>query len=104
MYCSNCGKELADNAVMCPGCGAPTKNQCPPEIDPNLSDRDWIVTLILCIFLGTLGIHSFYAKKTGIGIAQLLTAGGCGVWTLIDLIMLVMGTFKDGDGKIVKSK
>ena len=104
MYCSNCGKELADNAVMCPGCGAPTKNQCPPEIDPNLSENDWVVTLILCIFLGTLGIHSFYTKKTGIGIAQLLTAGGCGVWTLIDLIMLVMGTFKDGNGKIVKSK
>ena len=105
MFCSNCGKELADNAIMCPNCGAPTKNTRPQkEFDPNASSCDWVVTLILCIFLGYLGIHSFYTKKTGIGIIQLLTGGGCGIWVLIDLIMLVMGTFKDGDGKIFKNQ
>lgn len=26
MYCYNCGKEIANEALMCPNCGAPTKN------------------------------------------------------------------------------
>jgi TM2 domain-containing membrane protein YozV len=59
---------------------------------------DWLTTLLLCFFLGGLGVHSFYTKKTGIGIAQLLTLGGCGVWALIDLIMIITESYRDGNG------
>lgn len=102
MYCKNCGKEIAENAVMCPGCGAPT--QCGPVIPPNASDKDWLTTLLLCFFLGGLGIHSFYVGKTAIGVVQLITLGGCGIWALIDFIMIICGNYKDAQGKLIVNK
>lgn len=68
------------------------------------SEKDWLVTLLLSLFLGTLGIHRFYVGKIGTGILQLITFGGCGVWTLIDLIMIITGNFTDKDGNTIKSK
>lgn len=65
----------------------------------NGEGKDWLVTLLLCIFVGCLGIHRFYTGHIGIGIAQLLTLGGCGIWALIDLIMIATGSFKDATGK-----
>ena len=53
-----------------------------------------ITALILCIFLGGLGVHRFYLGYIGIGIVQLLTAGGCGIWSLIDLIRIITGDLK----------
>ncbi len=66
------------------------------------SPKSGVAALLLCIFLGPLGVHRFYVGKMGTGIIQLLTAGGCGIWFLIDLIMIVMGKFTDVDGKVVK--
>ena len=62
------------------------------------SSKDWLTTLLLCIFLGNLGIHRFYAGKMGTGVLMLLTLGGCGIWTLVDLVMIISGKFTDGNG------
>ena len=91
MFCKNCGKEIANNASMCPNCGAP--------VAPAAGEKSWTTALLLCIFLGNLGVHSFYVGKTGVGVIQLLTVGGCGIWTLIDLVTMITGSYRDGEGK-----
>lgn len=68
------------------------------------SEKDWLVTLLLCLFLGSIGVHRFYAGKIGTGILQLITFGGCGIWTMIDFIMILVGSFKDVDGNAITNK
>ena len=98
-YCAQCGAQLVDEAVVCPHCGcavAPTKT-----VDPNASPKSRLITLLLCIFVGGLGIHRFYVGKIGTGVLWLLTAGCFGIGALVDLIMIACGTFTDSDGKPV---
>ncbi|HSI63242.1 MAG TPA: TM2 domain-containing protein [Candidatus Saccharimonadia bacterium] len=63
-----------------------------------MSDKKFLPTLLLAIFLGALGGHRFYVGKTGTAVLQLLTCGGVGVWQIIDIIMIAMGTFRDKNG------
>ena len=55
--------------------------------------KDPTIVLIISIFAGPLGIDRFYLGDTGMGIGKLLTAGGCGIWTIIDWF-LIMGAAK----------
>lgn len=67
------------------------------------SDKEWIITLLLCLLLGGFGAHRFYVGKAGTGILQLITAGGCGIWAVIDLFMIITGKFTDKDGNEIKN-
>ena len=60
--------------------------------------KSQIVATILSFFLGFLGVHRFYLGYTGIGIAQLLTLGGFGIWALIDFVRILIGDLKPKDG------
>ena len=66
------------------------------------SDKSWIAALLLCIFLGGLGIHRFYVGKVGTGILYLLTAGFLGIGVIIDIIMIAVGSFTDKGGNFLK--
>ena len=56
------------------------------------------LALLLCLFGGCLGLHRFYIAKIGTGILMLLTFGGFGVWTLIDLVFIVSNKLEDSAG------
>ena len=57
---------------------------------------------VLCFFLGVFGVHRFYVGKIGTGLIQLLTAGGFGVWWIIDFVVILLGGFTDKDGNKLK--
>lgn len=67
------------------------------------SEKSRLVALLLCIFLGGLGIHRFYVGKVGTGIIWILTLGVFGIGTLVDFIMILCGSFKDKYGKVVEN-
>ena len=78
---------------------APSAN--PVGTEP-VSPKLLLPAALLCFFLGTLGIHRFYVGKIGTGVAMILTLGGFGIWTLVDFVMLLVGSFKDKDGLPLK--
>jgi TM2 domain-containing membrane protein YozV len=66
---------------------------------PSPNRRSYVVAILLSFFLGGLGVDRFYMGYIGLGIAKLLTLGGCGIWSLIDFILIVVGKLKDADGQ-----
>ncbi len=103
-FCAQCGTHLEPNILFCPQCGAKMATSVetsisnsnellvPPELQ---SPKSAITALLLCLFLGALGVHRFYVGKIGTGILMLITGGGFGIWALIDLIIIACCEFKD---------
>jgi len=54
--------------------------------------KDPTISLILSILAGTLGVDRFYMGDIGLGIGKLLTGGGCGIWWLIDIFLVMNDT------------
>src|SRR5690349_21218772 len=52
------------------------------------SPKNGGLLLVLCLLLGIFGAHRFYAGKTGTAVVQLVTLGGLGIWTLVDLLFV----------------
>ncbi|MBU0507711.1 TM2 domain-containing protein [bacterium] len=125
MHCRNCGADVAVNAEICLKCGVRPDNgtrfcqecgaetradqeiciKCGVRLVGGISDqKDYLTALLLSIFLGTLGVDRFYTGYTGLGILKLLTAGGCGIWWLIDVIMIATGSYKDANGRSLRKR
>jgi TM2 domain-containing membrane protein YozV len=107
-YCFECGAVINAKAEICPKCGVrqpPVPNQPASTLaTPAMSENNtkWLTLLLLCWFLGIFGVHRFYSGHIVIGVLQLLTLGGCGIWYLIDFILIVSGNYKDTQGNVIK--
>ncbi len=77
------------------------------QVPSDISSKSRVVALILAVILGIFGAQKFYLKKTKSAIVMLvLTLIGIGMivtgpWALIDTIRILLGGFRDGDGKRV---
>jgi TM2 domain-containing membrane protein YozV len=63
------------------------------------SEKRILPAFLLCFTLGMFGAHRFYVGKIGTGLLQLFTLGGFGIWWLVDMIMIIVGGFKDREGE-----
>jgi len=121
MFCRACGTEVMPTAQTCPKCGSPPLagrsfcQNCGAGADAAaavcvkcgvslgggaaVAQKDWLVALLLSIFVGQLGIDRFYLGYVGLGVIKLLTVGGCGIWWLIDVILIAMNNLPDAQGR-----
>lgn len=74
------------------------ETQTEVQISPKLR----LAAALFCGFFGWLGIHRFYVGKIGTGILMILTAGGLGIWLIIDFIFIVLGQFNDKEGRVLR--
>ena len=124
--CPRCGRTYFSNA--CPNCGysalragssGPVQqvqpirpaSPVPPAstfirsapTESAASPKSRVVVLILLLLVGWLGVHRFYVGKIGTGILYLLTFGFVGIGLLVDLILILIGTFRDKQGLEVRN-
>ena len=125
-YCKFCGQVIDADCVICPKCGKQVeeiKYSRPDNIiinnnnnasssasasamfgnASNVSPKSGLVTLLLCLFLGMIGLQRCYVRKIGTGILMilLLMTGISAIWAIIDLILIILGKFKDKQGLLI---
>lgn len=77
----------------------PMNNQNPYSLGENVSDKSFVATWLFSWLLGTLGIDRFYLGKVGTGILKLVTLGGLGIWSIVDLLIVLCGGQRDKSGR-----
>ncbi|MBR5451669.1 MAG: TM2 domain-containing protein [Clostridia bacterium] len=83
-FCGNCGKPVEPNAEVCLNCGVALKKAA-----GDLAGQDKIVMILICLFLGGLGIHNFMMGETKKGVVKIVTTFLCGVGGILALIDLI---------------
>jgi hypothetical protein len=69
------------------------------QIPGVFSTKTWVAALLLALFFGVFGVDRFYLGHAGVGLAKLFTLGGCGVWALVDIILIATRKVTDSDGR-----
>ena len=98
-FCYNCGQEMTPGATVCLHCGVAAK-----KAGGNLNGQDKVVMILICLFLGGLGIHNFMMGETKKGVFKIIMSLCCGIGgilALIDLIKIAMGSYVVDPNKLV---
>ena len=75
-----------------------TDDQLPVQTVVN-KQRHFLAVFFLSFMWGTFGVDRFYLGKIGTGLLKLITVGGLGLWTLIDLFLIMSGGMRDKQGQ-----
>ena len=59
-----------------------------------MKNKTSLTLVFICLFFGHLGAHRFFLKKYRSGLLMMLTAGGLGVWYIIDIINVLSGKLR----------
>ncbi len=92
-FCANCGQPIAENAEFCLNCGVAVK-----KAGGDLNGQDKIAMILICLFLGGLGIHNFIMGETKKGVFKIIMnfAGAitCGITTIIACVFIIIDLVK----------
>ena len=116
-FCKHCGEKIDADCVVCPKCGKQVEelkrnqpivinntntNTLTSQQDDGYPYKKKWIAFVLALFLGGLGIHRFYVGKLGTGIIWLLTGGLLFIGWILDVIMILIGAFRDKAGMPLK--
>ncbi len=99
-FCANCGQTVNGDADVCMNCGVAIKKAA----GGNLNGQDKVTMIIVCLFLGGLGIHNFMMGESKKGVFKIIMSFLCGIGgilALIDLVKIAMGTYVVDPTKLV---
>lgn len=90
-FCSGCGELLHQDAVVCPKCGVGQRSVRGTAYQVGKQTPNRVLAIVLCLILGTFGVHRFYVGQTGVGLVMLLCTvlSGFLLWPLMLLVNLV---------------
>jgi len=76
-----------------------TAHSVPTKIKKFPKQRHFLAVFFISFMWGTFGVDRMYLGKWGTGILKLITAGGLGVWVIVDLILIMSGSMRDKQGR-----
>lgn len=91
----------SQQSIQAPAPVAPLPDQRKALRKPLPPQRHYLAAFFLSFTWGMFGVDRFYLGKVGTGIVKLLTFGGVGLWATIDLVVIMSGTMKDKQGRLL---
>ena len=98
-FCQNCGNAVTPGAEVCLTCGSSLK-----AAGGNLNGQDKVVMIVICLFLGGIGIHNFMMGEKKKGVFKIIMAlcfGISAILALIDLIRICTDTYEVNPDKLI---